>query len=716
MAESQSVELFEEYDKNLYKTTSDQVYSFNPESQTISGDSVLGQTINNSKVNQTSRVYDAIVDAGGKADFTTIEDAVKFVNNELGGGVIFVTAGTYVPLAVMTISTPIQIIGESSSLVTVNFASQSVNFVMTGLNVYTTGTIASIASGVTVTGSGTTWASSMIGQQIFINNRWYVIANVSDTTHLTLATGYADGATYSGNYRISTPISEVTFSHLTLKNSTTTAIVGTDIRDVSLLNLVFLTNNKGYTLTNGMNIIVDTVTTSGSTSNGYELTNCSFVNSYSNASVSNGGSGAVLNNIKACGWILSAADSNTADGFNCTDTVNCLFKVEVSGNGGQGIEFVSGCNTNFINDCLVQNNTSDGVKLTATSDSNTIGASAVITGNGGYGINIAASTCDNNVILSPLFSTNTSGSYNDAGTSTIVIQQGASVIFGGTGADGALSASSGTTTIDLGSAAVVVKNYTSISLTGTANVTFTNPHDNGTSIFFKSQGNVVLTSSANPIIDLTGVGAAGGAAVTTAGTGAGSCGSGGAGASTSGQTGQANANNAGAGIVAGNDGNDSNAWIGKCVKGLGGRADAAGTTTSLGGASPFYSSAVPGYVKNLIVPGAGGGSGASCQSTGTSGAGGRGGGAMLIECKGALNFASTISAAGGAGGAGGANNGKGGGGGGGGSIIILYNSLTANTGTLTVTGGLYGTSYSGADQGGSGGNGISLVAQNINFN
>src|SRR5262249_4478364 len=44
-----------------------------------------------------------------------------------------------------------------------------------------------------------------------------------------------------------------------------------------------------------------------------------------------------------------------------------------------------------------------------------------------------------------------------------VIQAGSK--FGGTGADGALSISSGTTTINLGNAAVVVKNYTSISIT-----------------------------------------------------------------------------------------------------------------------------------------------------------------------------------------------------------------------------------------------------------
>lgn len=88
--------------------------------------------------------------------------------------------------------------------------------------------------------------------------------------------------------------------------------------------------------------------------------------------------------------------------------------------------------------------------------------------------------------------------------------------FGGTGADGALSSSSGATNIDLGGAQVVIKNYTSISITGTGGLTFTNPHANGTIIIFKSQGNVTLTSSATPNIDLRNVGAIG--ATTRGGT------------------------------------------------------------------------------------------------------------------------------------------------------------------------------------------------------
>src|SRR5258708_38975104 len=145
----------------------------------------------------------------------------------------------------------------------------------------------------------------MIGQQIFINNRWYIIVNVVDATHLTLATGYADGATFAGTYRIATPIKNVTLTGMTIKNSTLTALVGTDVRDLNLNNVVFVSNNKGFSLTNLMNIGANQVTSASSTSNGFELTNGSFCNFLQVAAVSNGGAGAALFNNKTSSFFFS---------------------------------------------------------------------------------------------------------------------------------------------------------------------------------------------------------------------------------------------------------------------------------------------------------------------------------------------------------------------------------------------------------------------------
>ncbi|HEX9503629.1 MAG TPA: hypothetical protein VF974_04895 [Patescibacteria group bacterium] len=338
--------------------------------------------------------------------------------NTAGGGTLYLQTGTYTLGSSLTLYSNISIIGTGSGNTTIDFNTTANNATMTGTSVYTTGTIASIGGGVNVVGSGTTWTAAMIGQQIFINNRWYIIVNVVDATHLTLATGYADGATFAGTYRIATPIKNVTLTGMTIKNSTLTALVGTDVRDLNLNNVVFVSNNKGFSLTNLMNIGANQVTSASSTSNGFELTNGSFCNFLQVAAVSNGGSGAVLNNIKSSPFYFSAADSNTVDGYNCTSVTNCVFEIEAASNTGIGIQFVSGCNNNFITESLITSNISDGIKLTASSSNNTIGGAINITGSGGWGINIANANDNNNTIIVPYFATNTSGNLQDLGTGT----------------------------------------------------------------------------------------------------------------------------------------------------------------------------------------------------------------------------------------------------------------------------------------------------------
>lgn len=275
---------------------------------------------------------------------------------------------------------------------------------------------------------------------------------------------------------------------------------------------------------------------------------------------------------------------------------------------------------------------------------------------------------------------------------------------GGTGADGALSVNSGTTNIDLGGAAVFVKNYTSISITGSGKVTFSNHHVNGTTIILKSQGAVTLTSNQAPMIDASGMGASGGNGGQDALFGALRVTGGGAGAVSTGGT--------------------------------------AGALAVFYPLTPFSKTQIIYSVKYpLVCPGSGGGNahsgisgnggggGASVITNGTAAgntnvgtasnasAGGHGGAALIIECGGALNFttASGISVAGKNGTNGVATSDGGGGGGGGGVCIICYNTLTANSGTITVSGGTGGTNVTNGTAGGNGGDGYSAVFANTEF-
>lgn len=270
---------------------------------------------------------------------------------------------------------------------------------------------------------------------------------------------------------------------------------------------------------------------------------------------------------------------------------------------------------------------------------------------------------------------------------------------GGSGADGALTISSGTTTIDLGSATRVVKNYTSISITGTGALAFSNPATTGTDIVFYCQGAVTITSSATPNIDLRSLGGAGGA-----GGGA-----------------RVNLNANGLTGVSGSIGNifpplmyvtnDTKGYLGtegSGGEGTGGSAGAAPTTWF----EP-YSTEVRQLVLGLMLKGfcgAGGGGGGSAHvgaagSVPAGGTGGRGAGSLIILASGAINFTGTINASGAAGGSPIATTGNGGGsgasgGGAGGFVAIIGASITANSGTINVTGGAGGN---GGNCGGSGG-------------
>ncbi len=281
----------------------------------------------------------------------------------------------------------------------------------------------------------------------------------------------------------------------------------------------------------------------------------------------------------------------------------------------------------------------------------------------------------------------------DEGTVERLKQTG--VRFGGTGADGALNITSGTTTLDLGGASVFVKNYTSISITGTGKLAFSNPADCGTLIILKSQGNVTITSSTDPAIDLRLLGGKGG--VGNGAKGDGWYGTGGY--RTIGLAGKYDFN--------GNGGQGG----GNLVEGTGGGSYAYTQTGSIGPRWCLEASRRNPTLKSKscydVYPGGGGSAGCSVgASGGTCHSGGRGGGALIIECLGALNFTGKINTAGGDGDGGGETGTHyGGGGGAGGSVLILYGTLTANTGTITLTGGAGGPAGTGLYPGAAGGAG-----------
>ena len=243
--------------------------------------------------------------------------------------------------------------------------------------------------------------------------------------------------------------------------------------------------------------------------------------------------------------------------------------------------------------------------------------------------------------------------------------------FGGDGSDGALSIASGTTTINLANAAVVIKNYTSISITGTGQLAFSNPNTTGSIVILKSQGDVTLTSSTDPNIQASGLGAAGGA---SGGTGAG--------------------NNGTTAVPLTDPGTAHYGVGGTGSHGTGGAQYANNGLYTI-------TAARYGAFGRFVGCGSGGGAG-SGDGVNNGGAGGNGGGVLIIECAGDLNATGNIKAEGSAGSdaSGGAAPG---GGGSGGSCIVFYDSATATSGTISDAGGDGGSGGASAGSGGGAG-------------
>lgn len=641
--------------------------------------------------------------------------------NQIGGGRIVLLAGTYVINTALTGYSSITIEGISPSATVLNFNSTSANLSYTGTNVYTTGTI-TVASTVFITGSGTSWLSNVTaGQHLFLGTRWYEIAAVTSDTTLILTESYGDNVTLPSTYRIASIKQNIIIKNLTLKNSTGTALAITDGRRVTLDNLLLLTNNKGLVLTNVSETNVERVLAAANTSNGIELTNFGLSDWESVLAIGNDGTGLILNNCKQVNFYPCLASGNMGDGWNITTGVNISGTLDAISNGGQGIELVATNDGLSIFNSVIQANTSDGMKLTATTDNVRL-YGCNIQFNGGYGVNVADATCDNMVITTNTFVSNTSGAVNDNGTSTIIrgnvgvsdnssgtVSQFTVLGLGGDGSDGAAlfdgsatpagsskSGSDYTLTRDVFYTDMTVSTGCTVNpagyrIFGTGTLTL-----NGTAVI-KRNGNAGTSGSSG--IDGSGGGAGGtaladgylkGSAVGGAGGNAG--GNNGAnGANTSNSLGSSGQNGGSGGAGSGTGGNGG---------GSGGTATAMLTSpktawqlhllldvTSTGATIKFDNSA----------GGAGGGSGGKGTGNGTGGGGaGSAGGIIAIYFKTIIVGASaSITANGGNGGNGGnfgSTNGGGGGGGAGGNggqIILAYGTYT-NSGTVTASGGTKG--------------------------
>lgn len=597
------------------------------------------------------------------------------------GGIIYLAPGTWNVSSDIVFPDNVSIIGTGPNTI-VDFGGTAHGFKALGTLLYNTGTFAISDGSNTVVGTGTNWTSAYIGKTITLGTLPFTIVSVNSTTNITIAGPYYGPAVATGTYVIFTPVQNIRLASFTIQNSTSTGLQVQYLAGqfaIQFLNI--FSCGAGISL-NYVGFPVLNFTVAGTTAgHGVSISNTTaVVLEGSSADTTVGGDSLHLVNVTNTGIHNSDFSNASGCGISITSCSNIgIENMNLSRNTSHGMELVSGNTAIQINQVTLEGNGGDGIRLTASS-SQTIIAESNIYNNTGYGVNVVDSTSTKNTVSVNILTTNTSGSVNDAGTSTIIRgnsgvtdnSNGNLFSFGGTGADGALSVPSGTTTINLSNAAIVVKNYTSINIAIGATLNFSNPNVNGTVIIIKCQGAIVIAGT----VDANGMGAAGGASVTGV---------------------SANGNGGNAGLT-------YSATISAPAGGSGGIPFGIPPGPSPASAllinNAYYTlitAAVLLKYPYLVTAGGGGSGGTrfnSVSGSPVSGAGGAGGGTLVIECAGAWNFTGTISVSGANGSnatvSGGQQAAAGGGGGGGGLLYVLYNVLTASSGSVVTTGGTGG--------------------------
>jgi hypothetical protein len=338
-----------------------------------------------------------------------------------GGGTLYLQNGTYTLTADITIPSGVTIAGVARDTVIIECGNYKLQIV--GSNAYNTGTVTIANGGTTVVGVGTTWTSAMVGRYIYLGKYgdffWYEITGFTDTTHITIREPYTGQTDLAGDtYTIATIVRDARINRLTVQNATGVAIKFQYIVECSLNDINVFGSGTGLDFDQALfplmviSVIGCGVNVDWNEVSGFEI-------NFSIFSDSTSGAGMVFTSTGNATFFDSGIVGNFGDGLNMTSCSSISFlSMDVSSNGGQGIELVSDCSRNSFFAVNMNNNTSDGIKFTATTDNNSIN-SCVIADNGGWGINIAAATCDNNILIGVNASGNASGSLTDSGTGTL---------------------------------------------------------------------------------------------------------------------------------------------------------------------------------------------------------------------------------------------------------------------------------------------------------
>jgi len=376
-------------------------------------DSQGNAEFNNGTFRGTFNIGGTTITINSTEDIQTNLDAI----DTAGGGTLFLQNGTYTLTSDITIPSGVVLEGVSRDGVIID-CNTSYAVKITGTNVYTTGTVTINNGDTTLVGTGTTWTSAMVGRFVFLNDYWFEITAFTDTTHLTIEE-YTGTNISGGAYVISSINSTSSLTRVTVRNATGSGVVVQYAIEPFLNDIAVLSCGTGIE----MDYVIFPRMLVTANENGSNLNlnyTFGFTIDFSDFSYSTTGAGIVMTNSGNANIYSTSITNNTGNGVSLTSCDKIPFiGLDISNNGAKGMEFISGCDDCQVTSCTLDGNTSDGIKFTATDDRNIVNGNSIIN-NGGYGINIAASTCDDNSLNNNAFTNNTSGNIANSGTTSKV--------------------------------------------------------------------------------------------------------------------------------------------------------------------------------------------------------------------------------------------------------------------------------------------------------
>lgn len=347
------------------------------------------------------------------SNFTDLPDAISEVESA-GGGTISLVPNEYSGTADITIPSGVTFDGNGSLI---DFGGGSFGIKIEGANVYNTGTISATYGSSTITGSGTTWTSGMVGQSILIGDYWYPIATFNSATSIDLAYPFIGTDLTGDTYVIADTVQSVNLKNLVLANSSTSLVRGQYINGSFMDNVATSGADIGFDFKDcgsvfGQNVFADSCATWG-----MKFDNCPFL-TWQLYSVTSG-AGVYARRVTNTGMSVCSFQDITTAGMSFTDCFNIGFvNYSIIQGASHGIEFISGnsdidIGVGYINTCG-----GDGIRVGSSNDLNISNNS--IKNTGGYQVNVGVGS--NKITIGAANNLDGSGlgAVNDLGTDTLI--------------------------------------------------------------------------------------------------------------------------------------------------------------------------------------------------------------------------------------------------------------------------------------------------------